>query len=219
MARLLYITCTLRSVKLSRSLIVGSEFLNEYRRCNPGDEIHFLDLCRDDIQRIDADVLTGYEKMLSGQPPAALTLDEQRKIVRIWRFVDRFISMDKYVPVVSAWNQGFPSELKLYAELYAALKMYIDTVYVPGKPYKCTHAGNKGLLKNRGKKCLLIRSTGGLNYGKEEDQCLLQFSSVMAFIGIENFMSIDICGPDAIPETDEVSGEDINKARTVAPLF
>ena len=52
MARLLYITCNLEPVKLSRGLTVGSEFINEYQRCNPGDEIHFLDLYRDNIQRL-----------------------------------------------------------------------------------------------------------------------------------------------------------------------
>ncbi len=215
MAKLLYITRNLGPVKLSRSLTVGSAFLNEYQQCNPGDEIHFLDLYRDNIQRIDLDVLTGYEKMVSGQPPAALTFDEQRKIVRICRLVDRVISLDKYVSVISTWNLGFQAELKMYAEL----KIYMDTIYVPGKTYEFTPSGTQGLLKNRGKKCLLIRSTDGLNYGKEKDHCLLQFSSVMAFMGLEDFMNIDICGPDAIPETGEVSGEDINKARAIAALF
>ncbi len=215
MARLLYITCNLKPVKLSRSLTLGSEFLNEYQRRNPADEIHFLDLYRDNIQRIDADVLTGYEKMLSGQPPAALTFDEQRKIVSIYRLFDRLISLDKYVPVISTWNPGFPAELKMYAQL----KMYIDTIFVPGETYKCVHAGTEGILKDRRKKCLLIHSTSGPNYRKKEDPCLLQFSSVLASMGIEDFMNMDICGPDAISETKEVSGEDINKARAVAALF
>ncbi len=218
-ARLLYITCNLEPVKLSRSLTVGSEFIKEYQRCNPGDEIHFLDLYRDNIQLIDTDVIAGYKKMLSGQPPAALTFDEQRKLVSISRFVDRFISFDKYVPVISTWNLELPSKFKLYAELYSELKMFIDTVYVPGKTYKYTPVGTKALLKNMGKKCLLIRSTDGLTYEKEEDHCLLQFSSVMAFMGIEAFTNVIVHGPDAIPEAEEVSREDINKARTVAALF
>ncbi|MGO9952285.1 MAG: NAD(P)H-dependent oxidoreductase [Dissulfurispiraceae bacterium] len=215
MAKLLYITCNLNPIKLSRSLSVGSEFLNEYRRCNRRDEIHFLDLYRDSVQRIDADVLTGYEKMLSGQPPAALDSDEQRKIVRIWRFVDQFIAFDKYVLITSTWHPGSQAGLKLYAGLYAELKMYIDT----GKTFNSIPAGIEGLLKNKKKKCLLIRSTGGLNYGKEEDNCLLQFSSVMGFMGVENVMHIDVCGPDAITETEAVTAEDINKARAAAAFF
>lgn len=215
MAKLLYITCNLKPVELSRSLTVGAEFLNEYQRCNPGDEIHFLDLYRDNIQRIDADVLAGYEKMLSGHPPAALTFDEQRKIVRMCRLVERVILLDKYVPVISTWDPGFPTKLKMYAEL----KMYMDTIFVPGETHKCLPDRTKELLKNAGKKCLLIRSTSGLNYAKEEDNFLLQLTSVLALLGIEDFMSLDICGPDTIAEVEVVSGEDINKARAVAALF
>ncbi len=60
MAKLLYVTCNLKPVEHSRSLSVGKEFLDEYLRSNPGDEVHFLELYRDNIQRIDADVLGGW---------------------------------------------------------------------------------------------------------------------------------------------------------------
>ena len=44
MAKLLYVTCNLKPVELSRSLSVEKEFLDEYLRQNPDDEVHFLDL-------------------------------------------------------------------------------------------------------------------------------------------------------------------------------
>jgi len=54
MANLLYVTSNLKPVEHSRSLSVGKEFLDEYIRCNPDDAVYFLDLYRDNIQRIDA---------------------------------------------------------------------------------------------------------------------------------------------------------------------
>ena len=123
MAKLLYVTCNLKPVELSRSLSVGKEFLDEYLRQNPDDEVHILDLYRDNIQRIDADVLGGWGKMRNGENFASLTIDEQRKIGRIWKHADQFIAADKYVFVTPMFNLGFPAEFK----------MYIDAVCVVGK--------------------------------------------------------------------------------------
>src|SRR5574340_304746 len=97
MARILYVICNLKPVELSRSLSVGKEFLDEYLRQNPADEVHFLDLYRDNIQRIDADVLSGWGEMSKGENFASLTIDQQRKIGRIWKHADQFIAADKYV--------------------------------------------------------------------------------------------------------------------------
>jgi hypothetical protein len=92
MASLLYVTCNLKPVELSRSLSVGKEFLEAYLRQNPSDEVHFLDLYRDNIQRIDADVLGGWGRMRTGESFASLSLDEQSKIGRI---MSGFISRDE----------------------------------------------------------------------------------------------------------------------------
>lgn len=83
-AALLYVTCNLKPTELSRSLSIGKEFLDEYLRQNPDDEVHLLDLYRDNIQRIDADVLGGWGKMRNGESFASLSTDEQSKVGRIW---------------------------------------------------------------------------------------------------------------------------------------
>ncbi|HET6420491.1 MAG TPA: NAD(P)H-dependent oxidoreductase [Geobacteraceae bacterium] len=190
MAKLLYVTCDLRSIEQSRSLFVGSEFLNEYIKQNPKDEIHMLDLYRDHIQRVDADVMSGLWKMRHGNHFAALTEDEQRKIGRIWRLADQFIASDKCVIVTPMWNLGFPAELR----------MYIDTICVVNKTYRYSPRGPEGLLKNQGRKCLLIHSTDGFDSDEKEAHCVSYIRSVMKFIGIEEFEAIAIQGDDAIPE-------------------
>lgn len=210
MAKLLYITCNLKPTELSCSLSVGKEFLDEYLRRNPEDEVHFLDLYRDNIQRIDADVLSGWEKMRSGARFASLTVDEQRKIGRIWKHADQFIAADKYVFVTPMFNLGFPAELK----------MYIDSVCLAGKTFTYTPTGPVGLLKGQGRKCLHIHSSGGFHFGREEDHSVPYLKSIMGFMGVDDFEAVVIEGVDAIPNQAETfKSASIGKARSVAGWF
>jgi FMN-dependent NADH-azoreductase len=210
MQKLLYVTCDLRPVEHSRSLIVGSEFLNEYIKWNPEDEIYMLDLYRDYIQRTDADVLNGLEKMRSGHHFAALTTDEQRKIGRIWKLIDQFVAVDKYVFVAPVEKMGFPDELR----------MYIDTVCVVNKIHRDANREFESILKNQGRKCLLIHTTGRLDSRDMETHNLSYFGSVMKLIGIEEFETIAVKENDAIPEKARecIDGE-IKKALKLAVQF
>ncbi|ACH39537.1 MAG: hypothetical protein ACD_55C00161G0004 [uncultured bacterium] len=210
MARLLYVTCNLKPLEISRSLSVGNEFLHEYLKQNPDDEVHFLDLYRDHIQRIDADVLSGWGKLRSGASLATLSDDEQRKVSRIWKHADQFIAADKYVFVTPMYNLGFPAEFK----------MYIDAVCVVGKTFTYTPAGAVGLLKNQGRKCLHIHSNGGFHYGKEEDHSVPYLKSIMGFMGIEDFESVVLEGVDAMPDlAEEFKQAAVIKAHLAAQSF
>jgi FMN-dependent NADH-azoreductase len=193
MTKLLYVTCNLKPVEDSCSLSIGKAFLDEYIRLNPKDEIHFLDLYRDNIQRIDIDVLNGWEKMRGGADTAFLSEDEKRKVSRIWRLADQFIAADKCLFVAPMFNPGFPAELK----------MYIDAICVAGKTYARTPTGLVGLLKNQGRKCLHILSSGGFHYGKEEDHSVPYLRSIMHFMGIDDFEAIVVEGVDEIPDLAE----------------
>jgi FMN-dependent NADH-azoreductase len=210
MAKLLYVTCNLKPVEHSRSLSVGKEFLDEYLRQNPDDEVHLLDLYRDNIQRVDADVLSGWGKLRSGSSFASLTTDEQRKIGRIWKHADQFIAADKYLFVTPMYNLGFPAELK----------MYIDAVCVVGKTFTYTPTGPVGVLKNQGRKCLHIHSSGGFHHGKKEDHSVPYLRSIMNFMGVDDFEAIVVEGVDAVPErAEEFKNVAIEKALDVASRF
>ncbi|MCB2191191.1 MAG: NAD(P)H-dependent oxidoreductase [Deltaproteobacteria bacterium] len=210
MAKLLYVTCNLKPVELSTSLSVGKAFIDEYLKQNPTDELDSLDLYRDNIQRIDADVLSAWGKMREGASLASLTSDEQRKVTRIGKRADQFVAADKYVFATPMFNLGFPAELK----------MYIDTVCVLGKTFIYTPTGAEGLLKNQGKKCLHIHSTGGFHYGTENDHSVPYLKSIMGFMGVEDFEAVVVEGVDAIPERAEefkVAGKE--KAQAIARRF
>lgn len=193
MAKLLYVTCNLKPVENSCSLSIGKAFLDKYLLLDLKNEIHCVDLYRDNIQRIDIDVLNGWKKMRGGVTFDSLNNDEQRKIRRIWMRADQFIAADKYLFVTPMFNLGFPAELK----------MYIDTVCVAGKTYAHTPTGPVGLLKNQGRKCLHIHSSGDFHYGKEEDHSVPYLRSIMRFMGIDDFEAIVVEGVDAMPDLAE----------------
>lgn len=210
MAKLLYITCNLKAPEDSVGLSVGAEFLKEYQRANPDDEVHSLDLYRDNIQRIDMDVLSGWGKLRKGVEFAALTDDEQRKVSRIWKHADQFKCADKIVFVTPMYNLGFPAELK----------MYIDSVCVVGKTFTYTAAGPVGLLKGQGKKCFHIHSSGGFHHGKVEDFSVPYLKTIMGFMGIEDFQAVVVEGVDAIPDrAGEFKDSAMKQAREVAAQF
>lgn len=193
MAKLLYITCNLSQTKRSRSLSVGSDFIDEYQRFHPLDEVYFLDLYRDSIQRVDADVLSGWEKLAAGDSYATLGVEEQRKIGRIWRLADQFIGMDKYVFVTPMCNFGFPAEFK----------MYIDAICVVDKTYRIGTRGPEGALLGHGKKSLHIHTAG--EFGSVKDRfCVPYLRYVLEFLGVKRQEAVVLPGGDrATGEPDE----------------
>jgi len=210
MAGILYVTCNLKPRERSRSLTIGSEFLHSYLQHHPDDRVDFLDLYRDHIQRIDQDVLSGWEKLRAGDSFVSLSEDEQRKIARIGKLADQFSAADKYVFVTPMWNLGFPAELK----------MYIDTVCVVGKTFTYTEKGPVGLLRGQGKKCLHIHSSGGFHHGTEQDHSVPYLRSVMNFMGIEDFQAVVLEGGDALPQrAEEFMHQALLQSREAAAFF
>lgn len=210
MANTLFIKCNLKPVQESSSQLAAKAFLETYMQHNPNDRIDFIDVYRDPIQRIDTDVLNGWNKLQAGNDFVTLTREEQRKIMNINRTADQFAAADKYVFVTPMWNLGFPAELKAY----------IDSVCVVGKTFVYTKQGPKGLLSGLGKKCLHIHSNGGFHFGKEEDHSVPYLKAVTNFMGIDDFESVVIEGVDALPyKKDEFIKNGCRACRLVASQF
>ena len=187
MAKLLNVLCELKPVEKSPALCVASEFLKEYSKCFPGDEIHTLDLYRDHIQRIDADVLSGWEKIELGHAFATLADDEQRKIGRIWKLADQFIDADKYVFVTPVWDVGFPAEFK----------SYIDAVYSICRASRYTHEGPKGAFNNKNKKCLHFYGSNKFRKKNQVYDEVSYFSYIMSYLGVADVETIVVSESDS----------------------
>lgn len=210
MANLLFIKCNLKPVEDSSSQTAAKAFLETYLQHNPSDRVDFIDVYHTPIQRIDTDVVSGWNKLKSGIDFIALTKEEQSKIMRINKTAEEFAAADKYVFVTPMWNLSFPAELKAY----------IDSVCVVGKTFTYTEQGPKGLLSGLGKKCLHIHSSGGFHYGKIEDHSVPYLKAVTYFMGIKDFKAVVIEGVDAFPHRkEEFLEKGCNECRLVASQF
>lgn len=185
MANLLYITCNVKPQDKSRTLTLGYEFLEEYLRYNPQDQVQVLDLYRDSIQRIDQDVFNALERIERGQDYILLLSEEERrKMSRVWRLADQFGRCDKYVFVTHSLNLWLPAEFK----------MYIDTICVPDRTYRLTPHGAEGGLHRLGRKSLHLHAVPPYKFGQEQDLSVAYLRSVHSFLGVANQETVLIEG-------------------------
>jgi len=200
MANLLYVTCNVRPQDKSRTLTLGYEFLEEYLRGNPQDEVQVLDLYRDSIQRVDQDVLNALVRIEQGEDYILLLSEEERrKMSRLWRLADQFRRCDKYVFVTHSLNLWFPAEFK----------MYIDAICVPDRTYRLTPGGAEGMLSDRHRKSMHLLAGPPFKVGQEHDLSVPYLRSVLGFLGVVHHETLFLEGDDL----ERVSGEDHEKAR------
>jgi len=200
MANLLYITCNVRQQDRSRTLTLGYEFLEEYLRSNPQDEVQVLDLYRDSIQRVDQDLLNALERVEQGEDYVLhLSEDERRKMSRVWRLADQFGRCDKYVFVTHSLNLWFPAEFK----------MYIDAICVPDRTYRLTPAGAEGILFDRQRKSMHLHAGPSFKFGQEPDLSGAYLRSVLSFLGVTHQEAVLLDGDNP----DQGSGEEYEAAR------
>ncbi|WP_305047093.1 FMN-dependent NADH-azoreductase [Geoalkalibacter sp.] len=187
MAKLLYVTCNVRPQNQSLTLSLGNEFLEEYLRRNPRDEVQVLDVYRDSIQRADQDVLNAWRRIERGEDYALLAEEERRKMSRIWRLADQFSRCEKYVFVTHSLNLWFPAEFK----------MYIDAICVPDRTYRLTPHGAKGMLPDLGRKALHLHAGPSFVFEQEQDLSVPYLRSILRFLSVADQETVLLAGDDA----------------------
>jgi FMN-dependent NADH-azoreductase len=211
MATVLYITAHPHDSSTSFSLAAGDAFIESYREANPNDEVVKVDLYREFIPAVDADVFSGWGKLQSGTAFTELSPEEQKKVGRLGELSDQFVNADKYVFVNPMWNFSFPP----------VMKAYIDSICVAGKTFRYTAEGPVGLLQS--KKAFHIQANGGVY----SDGPAAAFESghsylakVMMFLGVPTFDKIFVEGHAAQPEkAQEIKEDGIRRAREAAKSF
>src|SRR3954471_14061826 len=108
MVSVLYITAHPHNETQSYSMAVGKAFIESYKQNNPNDQVVHLDLYKEKIPHIDADVFSGWGKLRSGQGFDELTAEEKDKVGRLNELSEQFVGADKYVFVTPLWNFSFP---------------------------------------------------------------------------------------------------------------
>ncbi|UXV42082.1 FMN-dependent NADH-azoreductase [Staphylococcus simulans] len=208
MSQVLYITAHPLDEMVSNSMAVGKAFIDTYKAEHPEDEVVHIDLFKDEVPEIDAEVFSGWGKLQSGE---TLTDSEQQKVNRLTELVNQFVAADKYVFVTPMWNLSFPP----------AVKRYFDAVAVAGKTFKYTAEGPQGLLTD--KAALHIQSRGGYySEGPAADFELgdRYIRTILAFMGVPDISLIAIEGHNAEPENaEEIKLNAIQQAEQFAKQF
>jgi FMN-dependent NADH-azoreductase len=211
MSRVLYITAHPHNETQSYSMAVGKEFIDSYKQINSSDEVIHLDLYKEHIPHIDADVFSGWGKLRSGQSFDELTAEEKQKVGRLNELSEQFVSADKYVFVTPLWNFSFPP----------IMKAYLDSVAVAGKTFKYTEQGPIGLLTD--KKALHIQARGGFYSEGPAAQMEMghrYISVMMSFFGVPSLEGLFVEGHNAMPDkAEEIKENAIARARDFAHTF
>jgi FMN-dependent NADH-azoreductase len=211
MAQVLYITAHPHNETQSYSMAVGKSFIDTYKEAHPNDTIVHLDLYKENIPHIDADVFSGWGKLQSGQSFDALSAEEQAKVIRLNELSDQFVAADKYVFVTPLWNLSYPP----------VMKAYIDSVAVAGKTFKYTEKGPIGLLAD--KKALHIQARGGFYSEGPAAQIEMghrHLTVMMNFFGIPTVEGLFVEGHNAMPDkAQEIKENAIARAKDLAHTF
>lgn len=212
MTKVLYITAHPLNDEHSYSLATGKAFIEEYQRVNPTDEVIHIDLFKENIPQIDADVFSGWGKLSSGLGFEELTEQEKLKVTRLSELNEQFISVDKFVFVTPFWNFSYPP----------VMKAYLDAVSVAGKSFKYTDLGQPvGLLTD--KKALHIQARGGFyseGAAAELEMGHRHLQVMMNFFGVPNFEGLFIEGHNKAPEkAQEIKENAISRAKDLAHTF
>lgn len=211
MTEILYITAHPHDESVSYSMAAGRAFIESYRETHPDHRITPVDLYKESIPHIDADVFSGWGKLRSGTEFNQLPPQEQAKVGRLGELSDQFVAADKYVFVTPLWNFSFPP----------LMKAYLDAVAVAGKTFKYTEQGPIGLLTD--KKALHIQARGG--YYSEGPAAELEMGHrylgiMMRFFGVPSFDGLFIEGHNAQPDrAQEIKEQAIARAKELGRSF
>lgn len=186
MSKVLYIKANPKDDSQSNTFKLANEFLDEYKKNNPDDEVITLDLYKENIRPLDGKMLT---EMFSGQQG------------EIYKHAQLFASADKYIIAAPMWNLSIPS----------ILKAYFDYVAYVGVSFKYTEQGPVGLLN--GKKALHVVTRGGA-YGEgpaaDFEMGDRYIRTILGFMGVTDVQTLKL------ELTNVLQGEALEEARNTS---
>ncbi len=198
MNKVLYIKANIKNEGESRTFRVSDNFVEEYKKNHPEDEIIVLDLYKENIDFLRADDLG---KIFGPK-------DEESKKNPILKYAYQFAEADKYIIAAPMWNLSIP----------AILKAYIDYISVTGIAFKYTAEGPVGLLK--GKKAVHIVARGGEYENAPYEMGDRYLRTILGFFGITDVETIAIENVDVIgADVEGKIEEGIRKANLLAQSF
>lgn len=185
MAKVLFIKANPKADAESNTFRLANEFVDEYKRNNPQDEIVTLDLYKEGIRPLDSNML---KDMFSGVKN------------EVYDRAVEFASADKYILAAPMWNLSIPS----------ILKSYLDYVVFNGISFKYTAEGPVGLLKDKQRKAIHIVTRGG-SYSEGPASAYEMgdkyIRTILGFMGIYDISTLNF------ELTNVLMGENLENAR------
>ena len=163
----------------SVSLTLAQHFISAYEAIHASDTVTTVDLYSDDIPLIDADVLSGWDKLRFGRA-GSITPAEHAKLDRLMVLSDQFVASDKYIFAAPMWNMGYPPMVKAYID---------GAMIVQGKTFTYTDQGVVALLSGRGKKAVILEASGGQYLGTPmaaHTAASHYLKTMLEYIGVNN---------------------------------
>lgn len=209
MASVLYIKASPRTER-SHSIAVADQFVAQYRKAAPGDNILTLDIFSELLPVFDGLAVEAKYLIMQGK-------DRTPQHINAWKPVEdliaQFKSADKYLLAVPMWNFSIPYRLK----------QYIDLIVQPGYTFTFDpESGYQGLVKD--KPMCIVYARGGEYSAPEAQNFDLQkkfLELIFSFIGFENIKSIIVeptlhGGPDVARQKKDQA---IEQAKELAKSF
>ncbi|WP_300382287.1 NAD(P)H-dependent oxidoreductase [Clostridium sp.] len=201
MNKVLYIKANIKAEGQSRTFKVSDNFIEEYKRLNPEDEIITLDLYKEKVDFLrpeDLGVVFGPKTDESKNDP-------------ILKYAYQIAEVDKIVISTPMWNLGIP----------AIVKAYFDYVSVTGITFKYTANGPVGIVN--AKKALIVSSRGG-DYTNSPAAAFEMgeryLRTILSFIGISDIKSVAAESLDVIGmDIEKVINDSIIEAKEIAKEF
>lgn len=166
MSKVLVVESSVRQEgSVSRQLT--AEFIAQWQKAHPQDQVTVRDLARDAVPHLDADLLGGWMK-----PTAEQSAAEQAALVRSSQLTDELMAADVLVLAAPMYNFAIPS----------TLKSWLDHVLRAGVTFQYTAQGPQGLLQD--KRAFVLTARGGVYAGGLLDQQEPYLRQVLGFIGI-----------------------------------
>ncbi|GGS70178.1 FMN-dependent NADH-azoreductase [Planobispora rosea] len=202
--RLLHISASPRG-SASESLTIAGEFLDAYRRANPGAEIDHFDLWDGTLPAFGPEAVAAKMAVFGGAAP------EGEAWAAAVRTFERFNAHDRYLFSVPMWNSGVPY----------VLKQFIDVVSQPGMVFGFDpETGYIPLLK--GKKAAVVYTSAvwapGLPPGFGDDFQAPFFDGWLRWAGITDITGIGY-HPTVTGDADLERKRALTRAREVAAAF
>lgn len=201
MNKVLYIKANIKPEGQSRTFKVSDNFIEEYKKLNPQDEVTVLDLYNENIN------------FLKGEDLGSVfgPKNEESKNHPILKYAYQLAEADKIVLAAPMWNLGMP----------AIVKAYFDYVSVTGITFKYTENGPVGIAN--AKKALIVSGRGG-NYStapmNDFEMGERYAKTILSFFGIPEILTLaaenlDVQGLD----TEKIVNDVVEEAKEMAKNF